>query len=199
MQNDSLSDCMKTIVHHKSCETWPRTMVIVADALTACPFADRRSWWPNLRQSLEHLAPKQLTKLWLRKNLLLSNNCSSKPLLVLAFCIPPYTPNWNRWMVEAVEMKIPDLQYGLILAAAQKNVGPAGVTVVIVRDDLLGRANPLCPSILDYTQQKKNKSILNTPCCFSWVQKRSTSLLYFYFSSTSVNLHPHGRVRHEGV
>ncbi|CAG0881843.1 unnamed protein product [Darwinula stevensoni] len=58
-------------------------------------------------------------------------------------------------------------KYGLIMAAAQKNVGPAGVTVVIVRDDLLGRANPLCPSILDYTQQKKNKSILNTPCCFS--------------------------------
>jgi phosphoserine aminotransferase len=59
-------------------------------------------------------------------------------------------------------------RYGLIYAGAQKNIGIAGVTVVIVRDDLLGRAHPLTPSILDYARQAEHASMLNTPPTYNW-------------------------------
>lgn len=58
-------------------------------------------------------------------------------------------------------------KYGLIYAGAQKNVGCAGVTVVIVREDLLGHALNECPIILDYKVQAGNNSLYNTPPCFS--------------------------------
>jgi phosphoserine aminotransferase len=58
-------------------------------------------------------------------------------------------------------------KFGLIYAGAQKNIAPAGVTIVIVKKDLLGRANPLCPTMLDYSIQAKNDSLYNTPPCFS--------------------------------
>uniref|UniRef100_A0AAV2MP59 Phosphoserine aminotransferase n=1 Tax=Knipowitschia caucasica TaxID=637954 RepID=A0AAV2MP59_KNICA len=58
-------------------------------------------------------------------------------------------------------------KFGLIFAGAQKNVGCAGVTVVIVREDLLGHALKECPIILDYKVQAENNSLYNTPPCFS--------------------------------
>uniref|UniRef100_A0A8B9XU79 Phosphoserine aminotransferase n=1 Tax=Bos mutus grunniens TaxID=30521 RepID=A0A8B9XU79_BOSMU len=58
-------------------------------------------------------------------------------------------------------------KFGVIFAGAQKNVGSAGVTVVIVRDDLLGFALKECPSVLDYKVQAGNNSLYNTPPCFS--------------------------------
>ncbi len=54
-------------------------------------------------------------------------------------------------------------RYGLIYGGAQKNIGPAGLTIVIVRDELLGRALPITPSAFDYTLQAANDSMLNTP------------------------------------
>lgn len=54
-------------------------------------------------------------------------------------------------------------KYGLIYAGAQKNIGPAGLTIVIVRDDLIGQALPITPSAFDYKQQADNDSMLNTP------------------------------------
>ena len=54
-------------------------------------------------------------------------------------------------------------KYGLIYGGAQKNIGPAGLTIVIVRDDLLGGALPITPSAFDYTQQAEADSMLNTP------------------------------------
>ena len=54
-------------------------------------------------------------------------------------------------------------RYGLIYAGAQKNIGPAGLTIVIVRDDLIGQALPITPSAFDYKQQADNDSMLNTP------------------------------------
>ena len=54
-------------------------------------------------------------------------------------------------------------QYGLIYAGAQKNMGPSGLTVVIVRDDLIGHALPVTPSAFDYKQQADNDSMYNTP------------------------------------
>ena len=54
-------------------------------------------------------------------------------------------------------------RYGLIYAGAQKNIGPAGATIVIVRDDLIGNALPVTPSAFDYKQQADSDSMLNTP------------------------------------
>ena len=54
-------------------------------------------------------------------------------------------------------------RYGLIYAGAQKNIGPAGLTLVVVRDDLLGGALPTTPSAFDYTIQAANDSMINTP------------------------------------
>jgi phosphoserine aminotransferase len=56
---------------------------------------------------------------------------------------------------------------GLIYAGAQKNVGPAGVTIVIVRDDLLDRAPKAIPAVWHYAHMAKHKSLFNTPPVFS--------------------------------
>ena len=54
-------------------------------------------------------------------------------------------------------------KYGLIYAGAQKNIGPAGVTVVIVREDLLGQTVPGTPTVFDYKVQAEAESMYNTP------------------------------------
>lgn len=59
-------------------------------------------------------------------------------------------------------------RFGLIYAGAQKNIGPAGVTVVIVREDLLGHAHPMTPSVFDYAKLAENASMLNTPPTYNW-------------------------------
>lgn len=59
-------------------------------------------------------------------------------------------------------------QYGVIYAGAQKNIGPAGITLVIVRDDLLGKAKAFLPSILNYTVLANKESMFNTPPTFGW-------------------------------
>ncbi|MFJ5378015.1 3-phosphoserine/phosphohydroxythreonine transaminase [Pectobacterium sp. CHL-2024] len=59
-------------------------------------------------------------------------------------------------------------RYGVIYAGAQKNIGPAGLTLVIVREDLLGKARRELPSILDYQVLADNDSMFNTPPTFAW-------------------------------
>ncbi|MBT9433331.1 3-phosphoserine/phosphohydroxythreonine transaminase [Candidatus Sodalis endolongispinus] len=59
-------------------------------------------------------------------------------------------------------------RFGVIYAGAQKNIGPAGLTLVIVREDLLGRASKALPSILDYSVLAENDSMFNTPPTFAW-------------------------------
>ncbi len=59
-------------------------------------------------------------------------------------------------------------RYGLIYAGAQKNVGPAGMVIVIVREDLLDRASAQTPMVLNYAEQAAADSMLNTPPCFTW-------------------------------
>lgn len=59
-------------------------------------------------------------------------------------------------------------KFGLIYAGAQKNIGPAGLTLVIVRDDLIGQTLPSTFGIYDYKTVAENESMLNTPPCFSW-------------------------------
>eukprot|EP00271_Cylindrocystis_brebissonii_P015692 TRINITY_DN38669_c0_g1_i1.p1 TRINITY_DN38669_c0_g1~~TRINITY_DN38669_c0_g1_i1.p1 ORF type:complete len:446 (+),score=91.88 TRINITY_DN38669_c0_g1_i1:138-1475(+) len=58
-------------------------------------------------------------------------------------------------------------KFGLIYAGAQKNVGPSGVTVVIVKKDLLGKAQASTPVMLDYVPHAENESLYNTPPCFT--------------------------------
>ena len=59
-------------------------------------------------------------------------------------------------------------KFGLIYAGAQKNIGPSGLTVVIVREDLLGRARADTPHVFDYKAIADNQSMLNTPPTFAW-------------------------------
>ncbi|MCW5620952.1 MAG: 3-phosphoserine/phosphohydroxythreonine transaminase [Burkholderiales bacterium] len=72
-------------------------------------------------------------------------------------------------------------RFGLIYAGAQKNIGPAGLTIVIVHEDLLGQVAPGTPSMLDYKVQADNGSMYNTPptyalymagLVFQWLKQR---------------------------
>lgn len=105
-------------------------------------------------------------------------------------------------------------RYGLIYAGAQKNIGPAGLTIVIVRGDLLGGAMPITPSAFDYKQQAENDSMLNTPptyaiyvagLVFKWIEaqggltaieahnRTKAALLYDYLDATSFYASPIAR------
>ena len=59
-------------------------------------------------------------------------------------------------------------RYGVIYAGAQKNIGPAGLTVVIVRDDLIGEEAPGTPTMFSYATHSKAGSMYNTPPTYSW-------------------------------
>ncbi len=70
-------------------------------------------------------------------------------------------------------------KFGVIYAGAQKNIGPAGMALVIVDKALFGRANKLCPKLMNWAQQAENDSMINTPntyaiymagLCFEWLQ-----------------------------
>ena len=95
-------------------------------------------------------------------------------------------------------------KFGLIYAGAQKNVAPAGVTIVIARNDLIGNARPDTPAMLDYKLMAENDSMYNTPPCwciymaklvFDWIlsiggleemkrrNEKKASLLYDYLDS----------------
>ena len=72
-------------------------------------------------------------------------------------------------------------KFGVAYAGAQKNVGPAGLTIVIARKDLLGHACPTCPKIMDWAIQAEKGSMLNTPptyaiymagLCMKWLKKQ---------------------------
>ncbi len=57
-------------------------------------------------------------------------------------------------------------KFGLIYAGAQKNIGPAGLTIIIVREDLTGHAKDFTPTMLNYQTHANNNSMFNTPPCF---------------------------------
>ena len=102
-------------------------------------------------------------------------------------------------------------KYGLIYAGAQKNIGPAGLTIVIVRDDLIGKGVPTPPTMLDYKTHADNDSMFNTPptygiyiagLVFQWLKKRGglavaekkniekAKLLYDYLDQSSFFKNP---------
>ena len=60
-------------------------------------------------------------------------------------------------------------QFACIVAGAQKLMGPAGVTVVIIRDDMLGKERKECPTIWNFKKQVDAESRLNTPPCYRLV------------------------------
>lgn len=71
-------------------------------------------------------------------------------------------------------------KFGIVYGGAQKNVAPAGLTIVIVRDDLIGKARDITPAMLDYKNMADNDSMYNTPPCWSiymcklvleWIEK----------------------------
>lgn len=62
--------------------------------------------------------------------------------------------------------KIDVTKFGLLFAGAQKNLGPAGVVVVIMKKDLIGKAMPITPTMLDYKIHADNNSLYNTPPTF---------------------------------
>lgn len=57
-------------------------------------------------------------------------------------------------------------KFGMLYAGAQKNMAPAGVTVVIIREDLIGNAMDICPTMLNYATHAENGSMFNTPPCY---------------------------------
>lgn len=59
-------------------------------------------------------------------------------------------------------------RFGVIYAGAQKNIGPAGLTIVIVREDLLGNARDITPTMLDWKVAADNDSMYNTPPTYAW-------------------------------
>jgi phosphoserine aminotransferase len=102
-------------------------------------------------------------------------------------------------------------RYGVIYAGAQKNAGASGLTIVIVRRDLLGRALPITPSAFNWQEQAENDSMLNTPptysiyiagLVFQWLLKNGglaameqtnrakAALLYDYLDSTGFYVNP---------
>lgn len=102
-------------------------------------------------------------------------------------------------------------RFALIYAGAQKNIGPAGLTIVIVRDDLLGRCPASAPTMLDYAVQAEHGSMLNTPptyaiymagLVFKWLKRQGglaaieqaniakADLLYHAIDSSSLYRNP---------
>jgi phosphoserine aminotransferase len=96
-------------------------------------------------------------------------------------------------------------EYGVIYGGAQKNIGPAGLCIVIVRDDLLDRASKLTPAVFNWKTQAEHQSMINTPptysiyiagLVFEWLQAQGgvaaieqkniakAKLLYDYIDST---------------
>jgi phosphoserine aminotransferase len=59
-------------------------------------------------------------------------------------------------------------KFGIVFAAAQKNIGPAGMTILIVKESILGETMNSTPDLFDYRLQAKEKSMLNTPPTFNW-------------------------------
>lgn len=105
-------------------------------------------------------------------------------------------------------------KFGIIFAGAQKNIGPAGLTIVIIREDLVGHAMDITPIMFDYKTHVENKSLYNTPptysiymakLVFEWVKKlggvpamqkineEKASLLYDFLDNSSMFKSPVAR------
>ncbi len=96
--------------------------------------------------------------------------CANETIGGVQFTEPPVTevPLVADMSSDILSRPIDVGAYGLIYAGAQKNIGPAGLTVVIVRKDLCGRARAETPGTLDYAVQAEADSMSNTPPTYAW-------------------------------
>jgi phosphoserine aminotransferase len=122
-----------------------------------------------------------------------------------------WTPEVGDMSSDIMSRPIDVSKYGLIYAGAQKNIGPAGLTIVIVREDLLGGALPITPSAFDFQQQAEADSMLNTPptygiyiagLVFQWLKaqgglpaiaehnRRKAAVLYDHLAASSFYSNP---------
>jgi phosphoserine aminotransferase len=117
-----------------------------------------------------HQVPRQ-EQLQLNANAAYVHYCPNETIGGLAF---DYVPNTGDVPLVAdmssiiLSEPIDVAQFGVIYAGAQKNIGPAGLTLVIVREDLLGQARADTPRPFNYALQAANDSMLNTPPTYSW-------------------------------
>ncbi len=81
-------------------------------------------------------------------------------------------------MVTTVYYLIFVFQFALVFAGDQKITVPADETLVIIRNDILGKQSVLCPSVLNYYVMAKENSLHNTPSCFKYIPSRFQALLF---------------------
>ena len=96
--------------------------------------------------------------------------CTNETIMGVEFSYVPETggvPLVADMSSHILSREIDVSKYALIYAGAQKNIGPVGLTVVIVRDDLIGQPLPGMPALLDYKLHADNGSMLNTPPTFA--------------------------------
>jgi phosphoserine aminotransferase len=135
--------------------------------------------------------------------------CSNETIGGVEFNVPPdvgAVPLVSDMSSSILSRPVDVSRYGLIFGGAQKNIGPAGLTLVIVRDDLIGGALPCTPSAFDYQVVAEHDSMFNTPptyaiyiagLVFQWIKARGglvamelhnrkkAAVLYDYLDSTA--------------
>ena len=97
--------------------------------------------------------------------------CGNETIGGVQFAEPPQVsdvPLVVDMSSEILSRPIDVSRYGLIYAGAQKNIGPSGLTLVIVREDLIGHARSSCPTMMDYRVMAESGSMYNTPPTFAW-------------------------------
>lgn len=117
------------------------------------------------RESTYNYIPKKLTQNTISKYLHITSN---NTIYGTQYKEIPEVKNDEGYLVsdmssDILSCKIDVSKYGLIYAGAQKNMGPAGVTMVIIRDDILGNVHREIPTYLDYRTHIEKKSLFNTP------------------------------------
>jgi phosphoserine aminotransferase len=143
--------------------------------------------------------------------------CSNETIGGVEFAAPPdvgHVPLVSDMSSSILSRPVDVSRYGLIYGGAQKNIGPAGLTLVIVRDDLIGGALPFTPSAFDYQVVADNDSMFNTPptyaiyiagLVFQWIKaqgglvamearnRTKAAVLYDYLDSTGFYIAPVAR------
>jgi phosphoserine aminotransferase len=143
--------------------------------------------------------------------------CSNETIGGVEFAAPPDVgdaPLVSDMSSSILSRPVDVSRYGLIYGGAQKNIGPAGLTLVIVREDLMGAALPFTPSAFNYQVVADNDSMFNTPptyaiyiagLVFQWIKSRGgltamevhnrqkAAVLYDYLDSTGFYIAPVAR------
>ena len=120
---------------------------------------------PNQYQQVPDFASWQLDK-----NAAYLHVCTNETMSGVEFLDLPNThgvPIVADMSSHILSRQIDVSQYGVIYGGAQKNIGPAGLCLVIVHEDLLGKASPMTPAVFNWQLQAENQSMINTPPSYS--------------------------------